>query len=154
MEVKFLDAVLNAEGDYSFLEPWGIIFIRKYVLFIYIFLKIIKEVSSQVYLQRPIELRQQRFFFFFFFFFFEEEGNKGWYIVGLKSKKREKNCYKLMDEIKFSHCIINELFRNTSWGVVDTLFFISQLWNKNLILEQNCTWGQNYHFRSSKMLPS
>ena len=90
-------------------------------LIIYIFLKIIKEVSSQVYLQRPIELRQKRFFFF------EEEGNKGWYIVDLKSKKREKNCNKLMDEIKFSHCIINELFRNTSWGVVDTLFFISQL---------------------------
>ena len=27
-----------------------------------------------------------------------------------------------MDEIKFSHVIIKELFRNTSWGNVDTPF--------------------------------
>jgi len=39
-----------------------------------------------------------------------------------KKKKKKKECYKLMDDIKFSHVIIKELFRNTSWGNVDTPF--------------------------------
>ena len=36
-------------------------------------------------------------------------------------KKKKKNFYELMDEIKFSHCITNELFRNTSLRIVDTM---------------------------------
>ena len=69
-------------------------------------MKIIKEVSSQIYLQQPIALIK---------------ATKVGVLLVRSPKKREKNCYELMDEIKFSHCITNELFRNTSWGVVDTI---------------------------------
>lgn len=41
-------------------------------------------------------------------------------------KKEGEDCYKLIDDIKFSYFIINESFRNTSWGDVDTPFLISQ----------------------------
>ena len=74
----------------------------------YLFLKIIKEVSSQIYLQQPIVLRQQRLVYY-------------WSEVQKQKQKTEKNCYELMDEIKFSHCITNKLFRNTSLRVVDTI---------------------------------
>ena len=64
-----------------------------FYLFIYLFLKIIKEVSSEIYFTAT-------------------------YCVTKATKVGKEE---LMDEIKFSHCITNELFRNTSWGIVDTI---------------------------------
>ena len=69
-------------------------------------MKIIKEVSSEIYFTAT---------------YCVTKATKVGVLLVRSPKKRKKNCYELMDEIKFSHCITNELFRNTSWGVVDTI---------------------------------
>ena len=71
-------------------------------------MKIIKEVSSEIYFTATYCVTKAT--------------KVGVLLVRIpKKKKRKKNFYELMDEIKFSHCITNELFRNTSWGIVDTI---------------------------------